>query len=158
MVFGALLQGYSTFAAAQSNRRTLEFQAEMAEINARMSERAAQQEQRRGQQEYAASRSRTAQVKGAQRAALAANGVALDEGSAVEVQASTDYYGEQDANTIQENTRRNVWGYRTQGVDYQNQAALNRSARPDPWAAATGSLLTSAGQVAPRWYRRQRVT
>jgi hypothetical protein len=50
-----------------------------------------------------------AQTKGQQRAALAANGVTLDEGSSLRIQSDTDYASDVDASTIQANATKRRW-------------------------------------------------
>jgi len=144
--------------SARSARRNLEHQAAIAEQNARLSEVSARNELMRGDRAVGASRLRTAGVAGAQRAAQAANGVALGEGSAAELAASTEYMGEMDAETIKQNAVWSAWGYRTQGTAQRNEAEMARgtAAGIDPAMAGMTSLLGSAGQVASSWYRMDR--
>lgn len=130
------------------------------------------------------SRTEAATVKSGQKVALAANGVDITEGSAADVLNSTDYIGDLNAanindaanrniNTIRENAVRNAWGYRTQGIGYNDQAANSRAdaalyrydagrqragaAGISPNSAAAVSLLGSAGQVASSWYSQKKV-
>ena len=152
---GLLTSGVGSYYSAQSQRSALRFQAEMAAINARMAESSAQQELARGQQQVGALTLKAGQLKGSQRAAMAANGIDLGQGSAAEIQASTDIMKEIDANTIEANAVRSAWGYRTQGVNYQNQALMARASASgiSPLGAAATSLLGGAGQVASNWYQ-----
>ena len=138
---------------AMSQKSSLGFQADLAEINARMSESAAQQTLLSGQYEEGKSRIATANLKGSQRASLAANGVDLGEGSAAQILTSTDFMGEVDATTIQANAVRSAWGQRTQSVNYKNQALMARSQASaiNPTMAMVTSLIGSAGAVAPQW-------
>lgn len=127
----------------------------------------------------AASNNEAATVKSKQKVGFAANGVDIGQGSAADVQTSTDYVRElnnsaitdaanQNAATIRDNAIKNAWGYRTQGVNYQETAAAQRAdanlyrfdarqqragaSNISPSSAAAVSLLGSAGQVASAWY------
>lgn len=152
---GAASSALGAYFGAQSNKLTLEGQADIADINARMLESSAQSTLLTGQREEQKSRIATANLKGKQRAALAANGVDLGVGSAENVLTTTDYMGEVDANTIATNAVMSAWGYRTQAVNETNKARSSRAASSaiSPESAMFTSLIGSAGQVAPSWYQ-----
>ena len=151
---GAASSALGAYFGAQSQKRSLELQASMADINARMSESAAQATLLTGQREVQKSQIATANLKSAQRASMAANGVDLGEGSANQILTTTDVMGEVDANTLQANAVRSAWGYRTQGVNQSNQALMSRASAGaiSPLTSAATSLLGSAGSVASSWY------
>lgn len=144
---------------AQSS--ALRSQARIADINARISELGAQSALEQGKHEKARLTLQTGQLKGSQRARLAANGVDLGTGSAAEIQASTDLMKEIDSNTIRYNAVRSAWGYRTQGMNHQLRAADLRgqagvasatASGISPFGSAATSLLGSASSVATSWY------
>ncbi len=90
---------------------------------------------------------KTGALFGQQRANLAANGVQLGSGSALDVLSSTKYMGDLEANTIHNNALRSAWGYQQQAsIDKYAASSLN------PTAAGLTSLLGSAGSVAKSWY------
>lgn len=97
---------------------------------------------------------KTAQLKGKQRAAFAANGVRLDSGSPVAVQASTDYMRDVDLATIRTNAARAAWGQQVQAGNFgANSAAYGAAAsQVSPVGSAATSLLGSASGVAGQWY------
>lgn len=144
----------SAYYGAKSQKSSLEFQAQLDDINARLAESSAQTILFQGQREEQRSRLQTAQMKSAQRVALAANGVDLTEGSAAEILTSTDLLGEVDANTINANAVRAAWGQRTQATNLQIDATGKRTAARaiDPNMAAASTLLNGATQVASSWY------
>nr|WP_238919400.1 hypothetical protein [Achromobacter xylosoxidans] len=150
---GASAVGAANSAKAQQNN--LDYQAQVSANNAQIAEWQAQDAIRSGQLEEQNSRLKYAALKGTQRAALAANGVAVDEGSAVDILTTTDYLNETDANTIRTNAARTAWGYRTQATNYSDNAqALRAGANAtSPSSAAGLSLLGGAGQLAGSWYR-----
>lgn len=156
---GALSSANAAKFSAASTQSQLNFQANLADINARLSETQAQQTLLAGQREEQKSRISTANLKGTQRAAMAANGIDLGVGSAAQVLTSTDMLGEIDANTIQSNAIKSAWGYRTQGANQTAQATSSRAAASaiSPSSAFTSSLLGGAGQVASSWYQYNKV-
>lgn len=156
-----LLGGFAgSFYSAKAQKSNLQHQARMADINARIAETGAKTELARGQAEYARHTLQAGHLKSAQRAALAANGVALNEGSAAEMLAATDIMKEIDAQTIEENALRNAWGYRSQAADYRNQALMGQAQASSisPAGAGLQTLLGSAPMVAEYWdkYSRQK--
>ena len=157
---GALSSSIGSYYSAKSQQSSLRFAADMADINARLSERSAQTVLDRGQKQVGQLTLKAGQLKSSQRAALAANGVDLGEGSAAEVQASTDILKEIDKNTIETNATYDAWGYRLQGTNYQNDAILKRAGADtiSPFGAAATSLLGSAGSVASSWYNYSKTT
>ncbi len=114
--------------------------------NATLADYAAQDALERGEADVQQNQLQTAQLKGAQRAALAANGIDIGEGSAGNILTDTGYLGQRDITLIRSNAARQAWGYRTQALDYRNRARAM-----SPFGAALGTLLGSAGQVASRW-------
>ena len=155
---GGLMSVIGAFYSASAQKSRLEAEAEIAQINRATAESAARTALMVGQREEQRSRLATAQLKGHQQAALAANGVDLGEGSAQRVIASTDVLGEIDANTIAANAVRNAWGYRTQAGNYRTEAVMKEASADavSPWSSAASSLLTSATQVAGSWYQFKR--
>lgn len=151
---GVLQSASSARTAAASQKLQLETQAEIDDINAGLSETQAQQTLLAGQREVQKSQLNTARVKGAQRAALAANGIDLGVGTALNLQNDTDIFGEIEANTIESNAVSAAWGYRTQASNQKVQAASSRGAAGavNPDMAYTSSLIGGAGQVAGSWY------
>lgn len=142
---------------AKATKSQLRYQRDMALINARMNERTAQSILDAGQKQVGRLTMRAGQVKSSQRVAMAANGIDLGEGSAAEIQASTDLVKEIDTNTIEANAIRSAWGVRTQGVNYSNEATM-LDATADSIStrqAGNNALLTGATGVAKSWYSLQ---
>lgn len=151
---GMLSSAIGSYYSGEAQASSLKYQAALAGINARMSELSAQSALDQGNKEIASMTMRAGQVKGAQRASLAANGVDLGTGSAAEVQTSTELIKEIDKNTIAANAVRSAWGYRTQATNYQNDAASKTAAASSVsgFGSAVASMISGAGQVAGSWY------
>lgn len=131
----ALADSISNFnlEVADGNAKILLGQGELvagiAERNAGISRRSAAQEEENAQQslevgkkEEQGSRLNYARLKSTQRATLAANGVALDEGSALRIQTDTDYFSDVDADMIHANAVRGAMGYRQKADNFMVQA------------------------------------
>lgn len=151
---GALSGAVGAFYSARNSRLALEGQARVSDINAKIAEIGAQQEIYRGQQEAAAVSRRAGAIKSAQRVSMAANGIDLGEGSAGELQASTDMMKEIDMKTAELNAMSAAWGLRTQASNFRTDAQIGRikAGGANAGLAAVSSLLTSGGKVASSWY------
>lgn len=151
---GAGMTAASAYSSSQASKAAYNAQAQVDQNNARLAEYQAQDAERRGAVAAQNVGYRTNQVKGTQRAALAANGVDLGYGSALELLSDTDYFGSVDRATTVDNAAREAWGYRTQGANYTSDASLlrQRASAESPFLSAGTSLLGSAGRVASGWY------
>ncbi|HSV48364.1 MAG TPA: hypothetical protein VLJ58_21425 [Ramlibacter sp.] len=150
-VAGTAITAYSGSKAAKG---AYESQAQVARNNATIAGWQADDALARGDRAASAVRMKTSQLKGRQRATMAANGVDLGAGSALNILDDTDYFGEIDANTVKDNAAREAWALRNQaqGFTYEAGAAQARASNESPLLAAGTSMLTSAGRVADRWY------
>lgn len=156
--YGAKTQQYQL----ESQAMNLEFQKDIAGINARQAEFTAQGILRAGEQQAGALTLKYGKAKGAQRAAMAANGGVIGEGSNAEIEATNELMKEIDVYTINANTVRAAENSRTQGQNYKTQAAMygvsannmRYSAQTiDPLAATSTTLLTGATSYMNTLYR-----
>jgi len=152
---GLGMQIVGSFQQSKATKAATAYQAGVSANNAQLAEWQAQDALQRGQTAEQQSRMRTAQLKGSQRARLAASGVALTEGSALNILDDTDYMGEQDALTVRNNAAKEAWAYRNQAAGLSTDALMlqSRADAESPGASAFGSFLTGAGQVASSWYQ-----
>lgn len=148
-------QAKSSELSAASQKTELANQAYVSNMNAALSELQAQDALRQGTLAGFDVRQRAKQVKGAQRAAFAANGVKLDEGSPAAVQRSTDYLRDVDVATLTNNAARAAFGYRVPKANQQARAGAYQGGadQVSPGGAAATSLLGSASSIADKWYR-----
>jgi hypothetical protein len=161
-IFGAYYAAKSQQYQLDSQAMSLQFQKDIAGINARQAEVTAQGILRAGEQQAGALTMKYGKAKGAQRAAMAANGGVMNEGSNAEIEATNELMKEIDVYTINANTVRSAENARTQSQNYKTQAAMfgisannmaASSASISPLAAAGTSLLTSATSYASTLYR-----
>ena len=104
------------------------FRANQMEFNARLKEKQAEDSLKRGHEAVTEQRKRTKRVIGTQRAALAAQGINIDDGSALAIQEDTAMIGELDALTIKNNAWREAWGHKAEAADLKSSANFTRVA------------------------------
>lgn len=125
-----------------------EAQQSMYRINQRFAELQAEDAIRRGKKEEQAHRKQTGALIGAQRAALAAQGIEVDSGSALAIQEDTAALSEDDARTIRMNAYREAYGYKSQalstGVE-ANFARIGTNARANNSIISGGMSAINTG-------------
>lgn len=169
MIAGAVGQMFGTYYAMkaqqyqlESQSLSLEFQKDISQINARQAEFQAQKTLEAGGRAAGAVTMKYGKIKGSQRAAMAASGGVIGEGSYAAVEATTDLMKEVDVLTINANTVRAAENARTQSTNYGIQStmlgvssknAMAGAQSIDPFAGAGTSLLGSATSIATTLYR-----
>lgn len=135
------LNAYGQYQQGQATKQ-------VAYNNARMAEYAAADAQRRGEENATAALRRARQVKGAQRARLAAAGLDLTSGTPADLQDQTDFFGESDANTARFNGAQEAWSSRAQaaGLRGQGDAAATQGS-----LSSFATILGTGAQVAGKW-------
>jgi hypothetical protein len=156
-VLGAGFGVYQSFSQAAGAKAEAKAQAKMASNNAKSAEQAAQDALDRGAEEELQNRRKYSQLAGSQRADFASRGIDIGEGSAMAQLDDTYMFENVDSNIIKQNSQREAFGLRNTGTNYAGSAAMYRSAASgySPLMSAGGTLLTSAGSVADKWYRYQ---
>lgn len=152
--FGAQRQqAGAVLAQGQYHQRIAEWEARLAELQA-------EDAVKRGREAEGRYRQGIKQTIGSQRARLAAQGIAIDDGSALDVQAETAEIGELDALTIRNNATREAFGYKTEAMSARMggesaMAAAQGEAR-GLRNAAWGTLLTGGAQMYGQYQGRSR--
>lgn len=156
---GAAASAYGAYSKSSADKSALEYQAAVARNNQQMATWQSEDALARGQTAVNQHQLKVAQLRGTQRASLAAHGIDLGQDSALDILSDTEYMGKIDANTIIDNSNKEAWTFRNQAANYGANAGLLalRSDSESPWGAAGGSLLTSAGSVAKSWYAMKSV-
>jgi hypothetical protein len=154
MVAGTVMQAYGAHQGAKAQKNAANYQAAVARNNAQVAEWQAEDALRRGEMAKQRAQLNTANLKGRQRAMLAERGIDLGEGSALNLLTDTDQFGAMDAGTVTDNANREAYGFRVGAQNSSANAELlqYKADSTSPGAAAAGSLLTGAGQVASSWY------
>jgi hypothetical protein len=128
-------------AVARNNQQIMEQNAKLAEQRGAI---AAQQNQQK-----------TAQVIGAQRAALGAQGADVNSGSPLDIQTDTARAGAYDTAAIKSNAAWEAYGYRLQGAGQGQQSGLYQTVGANAMSSLPfgigSSLLSGASSVAGKW-------
>ena len=158
-VVGGAVSAVGSMQQSKAQAGQAKYYAAVARNNEILAKRAADDARERGLVEELNQRIRTNQLVGRQRASLAANGVEVGTGSAIDLVEDTLKIGETDALTIRANAERDAMGYLAQGADFKGEASLYdssarniRSALPFELA---GTALATGGTVASQWYSFQ---
>lgn len=145
--------------AGKAQQAQNEYQARMAEENDKIVQQNAATERQQGIEEARLQRIKVAQAIGSQKTAMAANGVDLTQGTALDVIEDTAAMGELDALQTRANYERKALAYEAQGYNYSNQANLDRIAGQNAYSAGNYNALSTglAGiertmDVASKWY------
>ena len=149
---GNILTGpFLSYQAARQEKRSLQMQADIANLQAASYHTAADDAKRAGLNQAAAIGYQAGQTKSSIRTRQAAAGVRVGgSGSSAEVLASIDVAKEMQINQVIANSVATSWGYRRSAVDYSNKALSYECAAKgiSPWAAAITTLVSSMTSVA----------
>ena len=135
---------YGGYAAGETAKAESEAQAQAMEANAKTAEIQAHDSVERGGQEELKLRRQMAQTRGTQRSMMAAQGVDINSGSALDVQNASIAEGEHDAEVIRFNAARQRWGYINQAQNLESQA---RNTRARGKYAARNALISGIGNA-----------
>jgi hypothetical protein len=148
---GDIKSGNAMKRAGEKQQEAAESQAELGDYNANVAELQAEDAILRGELDEQRFRSLVRGAVGSQRAGMAAQGVDVNHGSAVDVQADAATLGELDALTIKTNARREAWGYEVQGENFKRGAEVTRKggeyAAEAGRSAQTASRFNAAGTI-----------
>lgn len=136
----ALGAGASAYGSMRSGKET----KGIYDRNAQIADLQAQDAIERGAVQEKMQRRQTEQVIGSQRTSLAAQGVDVNKGSAMDVQADAAYLGELDALTIKNNAAKEAWGYKVQAQDARFKGKI---AKREGEFGAFKTILGSAGEL-----------
>lgn len=157
---GTGMQYGSAIAQGKAQQNMYNYQAQMDEINAKIAERQAERAVDNGANEQAKLREKYAQLRGSQRAAIGASGVAADSGSGNAVLMDTESSLAMDAETLRSNTQDEKWGHDIQAYNSRESAKMNRYAGQQARSAsrlnAMSALLSGGASVANSWYQTRK--
>lgn len=156
-VIGGGITAVGQIQQGQAAKQQAAYQAAVARNNAIIAQRQADDARARGEAEARKQALRTRQLIGRQRATLAANGVLVDQDSALDITSDTAALGKLDELTIRSNAEREALGFQAQQANFLSDAGLadatGRASVDAARSAAFGTLLTTAGSVSDKWFR-----
>ncbi len=135
------------------------YQAKVNEENARIAQENANVQRQQGIEEARLQRIKAASTIGSQKAAMAANGVDVTQGTSLDVIADTAAMGELDALQTQYNYEAKARGYEAQAGNFQNQANLDVISGKNAYQAGKINAITTGlgglertGDIASKWF------
>ena len=153
---GSMSQAAGQRQAANAKANEYRYQAQVDDNNRKVAEWKAQDALDRGAKEEAALRVKVAGLKGRQRSVLAASGVEVGSGTALDILGDTAALGELDALTIRSNSEREAYENRVNASNLSANASMKRMGANNAIIAgqigSMTSLLSGAGSVASKWY------
>lgn len=129
---------------ANAQRMQGDYQKMVGDTNARLATMQAQDATTRGDRTAGQIQRQGKQMIGSQRAALAAQGVDVNSGSAADVQAGTAAMTAHDALTAKNNAWREAWGYQVQA---NQSSAAGQFAKIAGDSSANNTILTGGMQA-----------
>ena len=132
-VFSAVGTGIQGFNQSRAYSAEGAYQKQIYDSNAQIADIQAADAIDRGNRDASALKKQTKRLIGSQRAALAAQGIEVNDADALALQMDTAGQGAQDALKIKNNAWMEAWGYKVQSANYTSQgnfanlAAQNKS-------------------------------
>ncbi len=140
---GSAITGMVTSSVQGKNQQAMyNYQAKVNENNAKIANMNAAQERQSGLEEARLKRIKTLQNIGSQQVAMAANGIDITSGTALDTIEDTAQFGELDALMTQYNSERTAINYEQQAGNFYNQANLDKIAAQN--ASTAGKMNTFA--------------
>jgi len=153
---GGGFQASSQWQAGNAQSKVDLYNAQVAANNAKVDALQSDDAIARGSTAETVHRKQVKALIGSQRASLAASGVDVNDGSALDVQTDSARQGETDALTIRANAAREAWGYKVKQVNdlsqeqqYKTQSQIDKAAGK---RNAAGTIITSAGSIIAQKY------
>lgn len=135
------------------------YQAQVAKKNANIAQQNADQKRQEGIEEARQQRIKTLQAVGSQQAAMAANGIDISSGTALDIIEDTTATGELDALTKQYNYESQAIALEQQADNFNNQASLDTLAGQNAYQAGKMNAISAGvkgladtASVASKWY------
>lgn len=155
MAVGAVAGAIGAYNSGKAEKYAAGVQGDVARRNAALEEERARDSLRRGRISEDNQRLQETQMIGSQRAAFAARGLSLDEGSPLAILETTQHMSDVDIGTIRDNTAKEAWALRQSAANYRQTAQMwdYRADHANPKTNAYLSLLGSGGNVASSWYK-----
>lgn len=154
-VVGTLVSGYSAYSSAQAQGQAASYQAQVAKNNAQIANQNSQYAIEAGQEKAQQTSLSNSAKLGQIRAAIGANNIDVNSGSAANTQESQREIGKLDTETQMSNALLQAYGYQVAGTGYAAQAGLENMTASQTGTAEAGaiggSLLSGAKAIPTSW-------
>lgn len=151
----AIGSSLSNFVTQQSQASAIAaqgvYEARLFEHNADIADLQYQDALTRGRIQAGRRRQEARTLIGSQRAAASESGIAVDDGTVLDLTQESAFFGELDAERIAADAAREALGFKLQASDYRRQSLLTRMASRNAAraqrSASIGTLLAGAGEA-----------
>jgi hypothetical protein len=147
---GAGISAYGSYSSSKAQKDALGYQEKEAEMNAQLQGKMAEDAIARGNRDAQDHMQKAAMMKSSQKAAIAANGIDVSQGSPASILDDTDYMAKVDVGRIKGNAQREAWGYKV-GQRNANSTALMLDAQGDSINPGMNALMSGVSSVASNW-------
>lgn len=141
----------TTVQKSNAKKAEYEYKAKVAKNNAEIAEQNAAQERQSGLEEARLQRIKTLQTIGSQQAGIAANGIDITSGTALDTIEDSATMGELDALMIEYNAERKAQNYEQTAQNYNNEANLDliaaKNAKKEGTLSAWGTAASGVANV-----------
>ena len=151
-ILGTGLSVYSAYNEGKTQQQYYNAQAQIDAANARIADNNARREEQAGLEDARMQRIKTIQLIGQQQTAMAANGIDVTNGTALDVIDDTRSMGELDALNILSQSERSAQNFRQQASNFNTNSYFNSAAAKNAfnngiWNAA-GNAVSGLGSTA----------
>lgn len=154
-ILGAATSAVGTIAAGEATANAENYNAAVARNNAIVANQNATYAVNAGQEKAAQESAKGAAELGEAKAALSANNIDVNTGSALDVETGTREESRLDAQTVMTNAELQAYGYKTAATNFTAAAGLDEAeAAQAPIGAAIGAaggLLSNASSLGFKW-------
>lgn len=154
-IVGGVVNAIGKVREGQAQAAFARYQAQVARNNKIIADQNADWSMRAGRHEATIQGLRTREIAGQTKADIAASGIDVNSGSAVDVVNATRRAGMMDEATILSNASKEAYGWTTQGANFEAQAGLLELEATEAERSgkfnAFSSLLGSATNIASNW-------
>jgi hypothetical protein len=158
-VVGGLFSAYSAVQQGQAAAAQAAYQSQVAQNNAIIAKQNATYARQSAEVKAVQQQYKTAALIGSIRAAQAANGLDVNEGTNVDVQGGAYMLGKQDEQNIRIAGEREAYGYETQAMNFNAERGLydfkGAQASGSIIPSAIGSFIGTAASVGQKWQQFQ---
>lgn len=147
---GATVSAAGAYMQSKAQKDALGYQEKEAQMNAQLQGQMAEDAIARGNRDAQDYMQKAAMMKSSQKAAIAANGIDVSQGSPASILDDTDYMAKVDVGRIKDNARRETWGYKV-GQTNASNTALMLDAQGDNINPGMNALMSGVSSVASNW-------
>lgn len=147
---GATVSAAGAYMQSKAQKDALGYQEKEAQMNAQLQGQMAEDAIARGNRDAQDHMQKAAMMKSSQKAAIAANGIDVSQGSPASILDDTDYMAKVDVGRIKGNAQREAWGYKV-GQTNASNTALMLDAQGDNINPGMNALMSGVSSVASNW-------